>query len=62
MRKLQRQRRACAKAMEALLQIFASEEKSIQYLFDPGVLESDRKCSKCIKPMKIDLTRKLWRC
>ncbi|KAF0986995.1 hypothetical protein HZS_5905, partial [Henneguya salminicola] len=48
--------------MDALLEIFASEEKSIQYLLDQGVLESDRKCSKCRKPMKINLTRKLWRC
>ncbi|KAF0986579.1 hypothetical protein HZS_1958 [Henneguya salminicola] len=56
------QRRACAKSIDALLEIFASEEKSIQYLLDHGVLESDRKCSKYRKPMKIDLTRKLWRC
>ncbi|KAF0985685.1 hypothetical protein HZS_6553 [Henneguya salminicola] len=39
--------------MDALLEIF---------LLDHGVLESDRKCSKCRNPMKIDLTTKLWRC
>ncbi|KAF0986224.1 hypothetical protein HZS_2408 [Henneguya salminicola] len=48
--------------MEAFLDIFASEDKTIEYLVQNQVIKTSKRCTQCRRGRRDDFKKKLSRC